>query len=269
MTRLREVFGRDKVIIGMVHLPPLPGAPLYDDKAGMIRIIESVSLDLHNLQAGGIDAIMFCNENDRPYTLQAGPETVAAMTRTITHVLGEVRVPYGVDILWDPVAALAVAKATGASFIREVITGVYGGEIGIWNTDSAKVWRYRKSIGADHIRMLYNINAEFAAPLAPRPIADVARSAVFSSLADGLCVSGIMTGSEVASDVLKTVRDAVPETPIFANTGVTSDNVLEKLKYADGVVVGTSLKVDGVTWNPVDPKRVAAFMQIVRSQYNA
>lgn len=263
MNWLREVFGKEKVVIGMVHIPPMPGAPRYDERAGIPGLIERVERDVQSLQEGQIDAIMFCNEDDRPYVQTVGPETVATMTRIITSVLPKVQVPYGVDVLWDPIAAIAVANAVGASFVREVFTGAYAGDIGIWNTNCAAALRFRRQINADRIKLLYNINAEFAAPLAPRDLASVARSAVFSSLADAICVSGQMTGQEAATDALQIVKEAIGNVPVFANTGVNAANVAEKLAVADGAVVGTSLKQGGVTWNPVDPARVAELMNIV------
>jgi predicted TIM-barrel enzyme len=116
--------------------------------------------------------------------------------------------------------------------------------------------RYRRQIGADNVRTLYNINAEFAAPLAPRPLDQVARSVVFSSIPDALCVSGAMTGESVRTEDLLTVRKAVGDVPVFINTGARRDNIAELIQCADGVVVGSGLKIDGMTWNPIDPARV-------------
>jgi membrane complex biogenesis BtpA family protein len=259
---IREIFSTDKAVIGMIHLPPLPGTPLYDEVGGMRRIVESARADLHALQEGGIDAVMFCNENDRPYELEVGPETVSAIASVIGQLKHEIRVPFGVDVLWDPIAAISIAHATGASFVREVFTGTYASDMGFWNTRSAEALRYRKRIGAN-VKLLFNINAEFASPLDTRPLSSVAKSVVFSSIPDALCVSGPMTGSEVNVDHLKIVKELVGNVPIFVNTGVRKENVREKLLYADGCIVGTGLKYDGVTWNNVDPERVKALMSEV------
>src|SRR5215469_9197547 len=142
MTWLRDVFGEDKVAIGMVHLPALPGAPLYDGSTGIAGIRDRASADLEALQAAGFDAVMFCNENDRPYVFTAGIETVAAMSAVIAELRPLVSVPFGVDVLWDPRAALAVAKATGAAFVREIFTGAYVSDFGIWNTAVGETLRY-------------------------------------------------------------------------------------------------------------------------------
>ncbi|HEY8599198.1 MAG TPA: BtpA/SgcQ family protein, partial [Thermomicrobiales bacterium] len=120
MSWLLHTFGVAKPIIGMIHLPPLPGTALYDDAAGMAGIVASARRDAAALQEGGIDAVMFGNEGDRPYRTRVGPETIAAMAATVAVIAPELSVPFGVDVLWDPRATLAVAKATGARFAREV-----------------------------------------------------------------------------------------------------------------------------------------------------
>ncbi len=262
---LLDELNKSKVIIGMVHFPALPGFTLYDNKKGMDWVVARIRDDLHALQDGGIDAVMFCNENDRPYTLQADFATVAAMARTIGELKSEIRVPFGVDVLWDPKAAIAVAKATGAQFIREIITGTFIADMGFWNTAVGEVYKYRKLLDATDVKIFFNICAEFASPLDRRPIEEVAKSVVFSSLADAILVSGPMTGRSPDLETLKRVKAAVDDVPVLINTGVNLQNVDELLKVADGAIVGTSLKKDGITWNPVDPERVKRFMERVES----
>jgi membrane complex biogenesis BtpA family protein len=262
---LDETFHVQKPIIGMVHVPALPGTPLSQRDTAIGALVDTVRADVEALQSGGVDGLLFCNEHDRPYTLSVGPEVPAAMTRLVTAVLTDVRVPFGTDILWDSRAALAVARATDAAFVRGVLTGAYAGDFGLWDTSAGAILRYREAIGAGRVRLFFNINAEFASPVAPRPMEQVARSVAISAMADVLCVSGSMTGTEVAEDMLERVRRAVPEVALLANTGVTAANVAKKLAIADGAIVGTSLKVDGVTWNAVDRRRVADLMGIVRS----
>jgi membrane complex biogenesis BtpA family protein len=263
MSWLREVFGKEKVAIAMVHLPALPGAPLYDDQSGLAGIRERAVADLSELQEAGFDGVMFANENDRPYVFSTGLEVAAVMSALIAELRPLISVPFGVDVLWDPRAALAVAKATGAAFVREVFTGAYVSEFGIWNTSVGETLRYRRQIDATQVRILTNISAEFAAPLGHRALDVVARGVSLISLADGICVSGPMTGSSVDSDELRAVRAAIPGAVLFANTGVNEDTVQEVLSIADGVVVGTSVKLDGITWNPVDRERATKFMHRV------
>lgn len=262
---LIEVLGKSKPIIGMVHFPALPGHILYDDSKGINWIVSRVRDDLLALQNGGIDAVMFCNENDRPYTLKADLASVAVMARTIGQLLDEIHVPFGVDVLWDPKAALALAKATGARFIRGILTGTFVSDMGLWNTEVGEVYKYRKLIDATEIKIFFNISAEFASSLDKRPIQEVARSVVFSSLADAILISGPMTGVPPSIETLRCVKEAVKDIPVLVNTGVNHDNVDQLLKIADGAVVGTSLKKDGITWNPVDINRVKSFMEKVRA----
>lgn len=264
MSLLDELFGTKKPVIAMVHFPPLPGTPLYDASRGVQGILEDVSRDVRILLDGGVDGLLFCNEGDRPYSFQADFEAVAVMTRVITETAPKDR-PFGVDFLWDPKAPLAIALATGAAFVREVFTGVYESDMGLWNTNPAAMLRYRRYIGADHVRVFYNITPEFASSIGQRSVLQVARSAVVSSLADALLVSGPMAGAEPDLSILREAKEAVGEqVPVLLNTGAKAENVHQFLSVADGVIVGSSLKVDGYTWNPVDPLRVHTFMEIVR-----
>jgi membrane complex biogenesis BtpA family protein len=259
-----DCFGsKRKVVIGMAHIGALPGAPQYDRDGGVEKLIAQVLADVARLQDGGIDAIMFGNEFDRPYQLKAPPEGIAAMTAIVQAVKPEMKVPFGVNYLWDPAASIAIAVAAGAQFVREIFTGVFASDMGLWAPDCAGAARLRAALGRPDLRLMFNINAEFAYSLDQRPIELRARSAVFSSVADAILVSGPLTGEQVDQSNLRKVREAVPETPVFANTGVTIDNVGSILGLADGVVVGTHLKVDGVTWNAVDAERVKRFMDVV------
>jgi len=261
-----EFFGgKKKAVIGMIHIGALPGTPLYDEKGGMKALTDGAAADLEALQGGGIDAVMFGNENDRPYSLKAPTASVAAMSAVVTQLKPSIRVPFGVNYLWDPVASVAIAAATGAYFAREIFTGVYASDMGLWVPDCAGAVRARRDLGVRELKLLFNINAEFAAPLDTRPLALRARSAVFSSLADAILVSGPITGQPAQQSDLNAVCAAVKEVPVFANTGVNIDNVKDVLSVADGCIVGTHFKVDGHTWNAVDPARVKRFMEKVES----
>ncbi len=256
---------KKKVVIAMVHIGALPGAPLYDAEAGMEGLIEAAARDVEALQAGGVDALMFGNENDRPYQLEAPAEGIAAMTAVIGALKSKLQLPFGVNYLWDPKASIAIAAATGAAFVREIFTGVFASDMGLWAPDCAGALRLRRSLGRADMKAFFNVNAEFAANLDTRPISLRAQSAVFSSLADAILVSGPLTGEAAATSDLKAVRQAVPQVPVLANTGVTIDSVATVLEIADGCIVGTHFKVDGKTFNPVDENRVRAFMARVEA----
>ena len=262
--KFRTVFGPAKPIVAMVHLGALPGAPLYDREAGLEPVIEGAANDLAALQEAGFDAVMFGNENDRPYEFQVDTASTAAMAYVIGRLRSQMIVPFGVNVLWDPMATMALAAATGASFVREIMTGVYASDMGLWSPDAGRAFRYRDRLGRPDLAVLFNVSAEFAYSLDQRSLADRARSAVFSSIPDAILVSGAITGEAAKMSDLEAVKKALPNVPVLANTGVKHETVADVLKIADGVIVGSSLKVDGNTWNPVDPERAKAFMQIVR-----
>lgn len=263
MAWLEEVFGTRKPVIAMAHMLPLPGDPDYE-RDSMARVVENARTDLMALQEGGVDGVMFSNEASLPYLTDVHKVTVAAMARVITELMGDIRVPYGVNVLWDPAASLDLAVAVGAAFVREIFTGVYASDFGLWNTNCGEVIRHQHAIGAQDVKLLFNIVPEAATYLAPRDVADLARSTVFNTRPDALCVSGLTAGTETSMQTLKQVKEAVPETVVFANTGVRVSNVAEQLTIADGAVVGTTFKRDGYIWNPVDKERVKEFMDVVR-----
>lgn len=262
---LETLFGCPKPVIAMMHLLPLPGRPLYDNSGGMAAVVDALHRDLDILQAGGVDGLLFCNEGDRPYPLHTDRAPIAAMAAAIGELRPYIRLPYGVDLLWDPMAALAVAQAVRASFVREVFTGVYDSDMGLWQPDAAAALDYRRHIGAADVRLFFNIEPEFARPVAQRSIGALARSVVVSSLADAILISGPMAGAEVDLSRIREAKSALPTTPVLANTGVRIETVRAALAVADGVIVGTGLKHNGYTWNPVDPERVQRFMDEVRT----
>ena len=265
MKNFKKIFKNDKPVIAMVHLPALPGSPLYDPKLGLNYIIESAQRDLEALQDADVDAVLFGNENDRPYELQANTASSATMSYVIGFLKEKIKVPFGVNVLWDPLSTIAVAAATGAQFVREIFTGVYASDMGLWIPDAAKASRYKKSLDRNDLLMFYNVSAEFAYSLDQRSLADRSRSVVFSSIPDAVLVSGQITGEAAKIDDIESVKKILPNIPVLANTGVKLETVTNILKIADGVIVGSSLKVNGDTWKPIDPKRALDFMNKVKS----
>ncbi|HAQ59124.1 MAG TPA: SgcQ protein [Microbacterium sp.] len=265
MTRFACIFpGIDKPLIAMAHVPALPGTPLYDPGAGVSGLVDHVRRDVDMLVDAGFDAVMFCNENDRPYQLKAGPEAAAVMSRVVTECR-PASIPFGVDFLWDPSIALATAVATGASFLREVVTGVWESDMGLWNTDAATTLRERRRLDGDDIAVLMNVSPEFASPIGTRSVAQTASSAVVSSLADAILVSGPMAGAGPEMSLLREVRGSVPpDIPVILNTGAQAETIASMLEVADGCIVGSSLKVDGYTWNAVDPDRARRFVEAAK-----
>ncbi len=265
MTNYKSVFGDTKPVIAMVHLGALPGAPLYDSDAGLDGLLAGAASDLDALLAAGVDAVMFGNENDRPYEFDVDRASTATMAYVIGRLRDRITVPFGVNVLWDPHSTVALAAATGAAFCREIFTGTYASDMGPWTPDAGAAMRYRNTLGRADLAMLYNVSAEFADSLDRRPLPDRARSAVFSSVPDAVLVSGQITGEAAALSDLEAVKAVLPDTAVLANTGVRHDTVADVLRVADGCIVGSSLKVDGNTWNPVDPDRAADFMALARA----
>ena len=260
----RRIFGGGKPVIAMVHLGALPGAPLHDADGGIDALVDGAAGDLDALQAAGVDAVMFGNENDRPYELEVDMASTATMAYVIGRLRDRINVPFGVNVLWDPMSTMALAAATGAAFAREILTGVYASDMGLWSPDAGKAIRYRNRLARQDLAVLYNISAEFAHSLDGRSLADRARSTVFSSLPDAVLVSGQMTGEAAAMSDLEAVKSVLPDTPALANTGVRHETVGDVLAVADGCIVGSSLKVGGDTWKAVDPDRAADFMARAR-----
>jgi uncharacterized protein len=261
---IKQLFGVDKPVIGMCHMHAMPGDPLYDEGKGMAWVYEQARADLLALQGGGIDAVLFSNEFSLPYLTKVETITAASMAAIIGELKQEINIPYGINVLWDPGASIDLAMATGAQFVREIFTGVYASDFGLWNTNAGEVVRHQQTIKAGHVRLIFNIVPESAVYLGERKIAEIARSTVFNSRPDALCVSGLTAGAETSAETLEIVKKAVPETPVFANTGVRLDNVAAQLQVADGAVIGTAFKKDGQTWNPTDVNRVRTLMDKVK-----
>jgi len=261
---LRDMFEVDKPIIGMCHLQALPGDPNYDRAAGLRAVVDDAAANLNALQAGGVDGVMFSNEFSLPYLTQVDTVTVAAMSRVIAELYDQIKIPFGVNVLWDPYASLDLAVAADALFVREIFTGVYASDFGLWDTNCGAVVRHQHAVSAQNVRLLFNILPEAAAYLAQRDIVSIARSTVFNAKPDALCISGLTAGEETSAETLQLVKRAMPNLPVIANTGVRLSNVAEQLGIADAAIIGTAFKHDGVFENPVDADRVRSLMDKVK-----
>lgn len=260
-----KVFGTAKPIIAMCHLKSLPGDPYFGRKEGMRGVIDQARKDMLALQNGGVDAIMFSNEFSLPYLTDVHTETVAAMARVIGELMNDIRIPFGVNVLWDPKKSLDLAAATDAKFVREIFTGVYASDFGLWNTNCGEIVRHQYAIGAENVKLLFNIVPEAARYIQRDNIGEIAKSTVFNCKPDALCVSGLTAGVATDAQMLRMVKSSVPDTVVFANTGVKPENVADQLTIADGAVVGTAFKKDGKFGNTVDGTRVKEFMDKVKS----
>ncbi|WP_302080317.1 BtpA/SgcQ family protein [Salinibaculum rarum] len=265
-----ERFESDSPLVGMVHLPPLPGSPRFAGDRERLR--GRALADAFALVEGGFDGLLVENFGDAPYYPEDVPKsTVAEMTAIVRELGIGVDCPYGVNVLRnDAEAALSVAAAGGGSFVRvNVHTGSRVTDQGILEGTAHETLRVRERLGTD-VSILADVAVKHSAPVGERDIAAVAEETITRGLADGLVVSGPATGEPANADDLKTVldrRDDVDASvPVFVGSGVTAENVSALLDIADGVIVGTALKKGGETTAPVDPDRVEAFVEAARSE---
>ncbi len=251
-------------LIGMVHLPPLPGSPRWD--GSMERAIAVALADARALVDNGMDALIVENYGDAPFTRgRVGASTVAAMA-VIAHEIRRALpdAPLGVNVLKsDARSALAVATAIGARFIRvNVLAGAVVADQGIVQTDAHDLLRDRRLLGVD-VAIFADVQGKHAMPLAPVELEQQARDLAARALADGLVISGRATGDTTPIEDVKRVRSAVPDVPILVGSGVTPETAPELLSLADALIVGTSLKRDGDVSAPVDPARVRRLVDAV------
>ncbi len=264
MQWLNDVFGVTKPVIAMLHLGALPGDPSFDTDAGVRRVVDNAKRDLDALQSGGVDAVLISNEFSLPYLTKTEAITAITMARVIGELLDDLTVPFGANVLWDGVASIDLAAATGAAFVREIFTGVYASDFGLWNTNIGQSARHRRRVDASGVRLLFNVVPEATAYLADRDLAAITRSTVFNALPDALVVSGLIAGAPTDNSALSTVKQNAGEVPVFVNTGMTAESAADQLSIADGAVVGTAFKKDGVFENDADSKRVAELMTVVK-----
>jgi membrane complex biogenesis BtpA family protein len=261
---LSVIAGAHKPVIGMVHLRALPGSPRW--AGSMETVIEAALEDARALAEGGAHALLVENYGDVPFTAgRVDAATVAAMAAVISEIRRAVPLPFGLNVLRsDALSALAVAAATGARFVRvNVHAGAVVTDQGVLQSGAHDSLRYRRLLGLD-IKILADVQAKHGVPLAPIPIEQEARDCVSRGLADGLIVSGAATGEPTALHDLKRVRGAVPHVPLLVGSGATPETAAELFSLADGLIVGTALKRDGVLANPVDPRRVRRLVEAAR-----
>ncbi|MGD0862921.1 MAG: BtpA/SgcQ family protein [Candidatus Limnocylindrales bacterium] len=264
MDVLERLFGVRKPVIAACTLLALPGRPGHDSQGGIDRIVEDVARDVRALQEAEVDALIFVNEKDFPYSKKASPEVIAAASAVIGRLRSEVRLPFGVDIFCDAQASLAVAHATGASFARGIFSGVYDTDMGLVERDWGELAAYRRAIGADDVAVFTYVSAEYGRSVSNRSLAERAECAAFLGL-DALLVTGLHSGMALNLEDLRTAKQAAGDVPVIAANGVTSRTVNDVLAIADGALVGSDLREDGSIWRPVDIVRSRRLMEIVRA----
>lgn len=252
-------------IVGMVHLGALPGSPRW--AGSMVHVVRAAVADACAWAAAGADALLVENHGDVPFTPgRVDAATVAAMAVAVAELRREVSLPVGVNVLKsDALSALAVAAATGATFVRvNVHVGAVVTDQGIVQARAHESLRYRRQLDAD-VKILADVQAKHGLPLAPVPLEQEARDCVSRGLADGLVVSGPATGQPTALADLERVRDAVPGVPLLVGSGVTPETAPRLLAIADALIVGTWVKHGGRLENPVDPERARRLVEVARA----
>ena len=251
-------------LVGMVHLGPLPGSPGYTgDLDGVVR---AAVTDAIALSGAGFDAVLIENFGDAPFFPDDVPDaTVAAITRAATEVSTAVDLPIGINVLRnDAIAAVSIAAAVGAAFVRvNVLTGEMTTDQGPIVGKAAEVARLRAALGID-LEVAADVMVKHAVPPPGLTLASAARDTWERGGANALIVSGGSTGDPTDPADLRDLRAAVPDAPILIGSGATIETVTALLEIADGVIVGTSLKMEGATTAPVDAARAAAFVAAAR-----
>lgn len=261
---LRHIFGVEKPIIGMLHVPALPGAPGFDGDWTGVRT--RVLADAEALAKGGVDGFLLENFGDAPYyPRRVPPHTVAFLTVLGHDVKRAFAKPLGINVLRnDGRSALAIATAIGAEFIRvNVYLGVRVTDQGVIEGMAHLLLRDRQML-ASPVKVFADVAVKHSAPLAPRDLSEEVLEVIERGRADAIILSGAMTGRETPLESLRVAKAVAREMPVLVGSGVTAENVERLLREADGAIVGTFFKQDGVVHRPVDEERVRAFMHRVR-----
>ena len=260
---LETLFGRRKVVIGVIHSLALPGAPGYDGMS-MEEITDFAVAEALRYRDGGVDGLIVENHGDIPFSKpeHLGPETAACMAVMTDAVRRAASLPVGVNVLANgAMQALAVAKAAGACFIRvNQWANAYVANEGFVEGPAALATRYRAMLGARDVRIFADVHVKHGAHAitGDRSIPELARDVEFFD-ADVAIATGQRTGDAATMDEIRTIGDGTA-LPVVIGSGVNPDNVGDILSAADGVIVASFLKRDGVWWNPVDPERLRVFM---------
>ncbi len=251
-------------LIGVIHLLPLPGSPRHT--LPVEEIAARAIADARTLRDAGFDAAIIENYGDAPFAPDAlPPASVAAMAVAADQVRRETNLRIGINALRnDARAALGIAAATAASFIRvNVHTGVYATDQGIIEGRADETLRYRKLLGA-RIAIFADVCVKHARPLSEPDIARAAKDTAYRGLADALIVTGPATGEPTDLDHIRRVVQAVPDRRVFVGSGATAETAAELLTIAGGIIVGTAIKQDRRTENPIDPALAQAFVHAAR-----
>ncbi|HLA10228.1 MAG TPA: BtpA/SgcQ family protein [Pyrinomonadaceae bacterium] len=257
----QSLFGVQRALIGAVHLQALPGAPAntFD-----VKTITSMAVDEARVyRDAGFHGLLIENTHDRPYLkASVGPEIVAAMSVVAAEVRRAVPLPLGIQVLAGAnTSAIAVALASDASFVRvEGFVFAHVADEGLIESSAGDLLRYRRAIGADHIRVFADVKKKHSAHAitADVDIVETAKAAEFFSV-NAVIVSGIATGQPAEPEEVAAVANAV-SVPTLVGSGVTAENI-GTFASADGFIIGSSIKQDGLWSSPIDFERAKAVVR--------
>lgn len=260
---IRDIFGRDKALIGMIHCPAFPGAPRYRG-ASMDDIYDTCMRDAERLVQGGMHGLIVENHGDIPFSKpdDIGPETPAFLSVVTDRIKRAFGLPIGINVLANaPLPALATAVAGGADFIRvNQWANAYVANEGFMEGRAAEALRYRSLLRAEHVRIFTDAHVKHGshAIVADRSIPELTRDLGFFD-SDCIIATGQRTGDSARMDEIDEIGGAT-HLPLLVGSGVTEDNIVAILGRTNGVIVASSLKEGGVWWNPVEPERVRRFV---------
>lgn len=264
---LKEIFNTTKPIIGMIHLKPLPGSPHYDGQS-LDKVIDFALKEVEAYLEGGVDGLIIENAWDLPFLKpeKIGFETVAAMSYITKPIIEKSDLPVGINILANGVIpSLAVAKATGADFVRvNQWVNAYVANEGFVEGKAGEALRYRSNIKGDDIKIFADVHVKHGSHsiVADRSIEEQTRDAIWFN-ADVLIATGERTGDETEITEINKIKNN-SDLPVITGSGLTADNVEKILSNAHGSIVGSWLKEDGCWWKPVDVNRVKKLMNKVK-----
>jgi len=268
MTSLMEqhelTFGTKKPVIGCLHMMALPGTPYADPTVTYKDHIKRLKEDAKVLMDNGFDAAVFANEGDRPYLTSVGPEIVASYVRIATEVADILTIPYGCGVLIDPIATLAVAKAIDARFVRTYVSNTYVGTFGYQSFNPAEIFRFQKQIGAENVKVYTYFEPHAGTCIDIRPVEAMVDAGVMNLPISGILMGGPRAGLPPQASNIANIKNKFTKVPVIIGSGGTKDNIAELLSIGDGVIIGTSIKKDGILWNQVDPDRAAAFIKAAK-----
>lgn len=262
-TAIEQIFGRPKALIGMIHCPPFPGSPRYQGDT-LDQIYDACLRDAEALISNGFHGLIVENHGDVPFSKpnDIGPETSAFMAVVVDRIRREFDVPMGVNVLANaPIPALAIARATGAAFIRvNQWANAYVANEGFMEGRAAEAMRYRSALRGEGIKVFADSHVKHGSHsiTADRSVAELTRDLEFFDV-DAVIATGQRTGNSATMEEINEVADAT-NLPVLVGSGVTTENIAQILTRASAVIVASSLKEAGVWWNPIDPKSVRDFV---------